>query len=103
MPEIIKLRGGAAFSASRISRICEQARSVVPGLGQLSAEHWYFIELTGALSRIERKRLEGLLGIPESMPPMPQLPTGSLLLVTPRLGTISPWSTKATEIARHNK
>ncbi|MFA7279209.1 MAG: phosphoribosylformylglycinamidine synthase [Sterolibacterium sp.] len=100
MPEIIKLRGGAAFSASRISRICEQARSLVPGLRQLTAEHWYFIELTGALSRIERNRLEGLLGIPESLPALPQMRPGALLLVTPRLGTISPWSTKATEIAR---
>ena len=27
--------------------------------------------------------------------------TGSLLLVTPRLGTISPWSSKATDIARN--
>jgi len=100
MPEIIKLRGGAAFSASRISRICEQARSVVPDLRQLAAEHWYFVELKTTLNPVERDRLERLLGIPASLPPMPQLPADALLLVTPRLGTISPWSTKATEIAR---
>ncbi|WP_348253370.1 hypothetical protein, partial [Salmonella enterica] len=28
-------------------------------------------------------------------------PAGKLLLVTPRPGTISPWSTKATDIAHH--
>ncbi|MFA7270241.1 MAG: phosphoribosylformylglycinamidine synthase [Sterolibacterium sp.] len=97
MTEIIKLRGGSAFSPSRISRIAEQVRNVVPGLQRLDAEHWYFIELTAALAAIELTRLEQLLGgkLSQSAPP-----SGTLLLVTPRLGTISPWSTKATEIAR---
>ncbi|MDR2000735.1 MAG: phosphoribosylformylglycinamidine synthase, partial [Zoogloeaceae bacterium] len=38
------------------------------------------------------------LGIPAQLPVTPK---GALLLVTPRLGTISPWSSKATDIARN--
>ena len=96
MAEIIKLRGGAAFSSSRIGRIAEQARQWVPGLRQLCAEHWYFVELTSKLAPDELARLGQLLGVSATLP-VP--PGGTLLLVTPRLGTISPWSTKATEIA----
>ncbi|MDD5176431.1 MAG: phosphoribosylformylglycinamidine synthase [Sterolibacterium sp.] len=97
MPEIIKLRGGAAFSANRLYRLAELARSVAPDIKQLVAEHWYFIESATPLATAESARLGQLLGVPEMSAPAP---AGKLLLVTPRLGTISPWSTKATEIAR---
>jgi phosphoribosylformylglycinamidine synthase len=92
MSLIVKLRGSAAFSASRLARL--QA-AVGPSL---VAEHWYFIETDGKLNDEELARLKDLLGIPASLPPAPG---GTLLLVTPRLGTISPWASKATDIA-HN-
>jgi phosphoribosylformylglycinamidine synthase len=97
MHEVLKLRGSAAFSASRLVRLTEQARSAAPSLKQLTAEHWYFVELSGPLAAQELLRLKQLLGVPADLP---ALPPGDLLLVTPRLGTISPWSSKATEIAR---
>jgi len=64
----------------------------------LTAEHWYFVEHDGTLDTAQQERLKELLGIPATLPPEPQ---GTLLLVTPRLGTISPWSSKATDIARN--
>ena len=106
MPDILKLRGGAAFSASRLARLTEQARRAAPNLKQLIAEHWYFVELTASLAPVlgsgvlaadEIARLQQLLGITASPT---ETPAGTLLLVTPRIGTISPWSSKATEIAR---
>ena len=92
MSQILKLRGLAAFSASRLARLQEQLGTA------LSAEHWYFVETDGALAGDEFARLKDLLGIPASLPAEPK---GNLLLVTPRLGTISPWASKATDIA-HN-
>jgi phosphoribosylformylglycinamidine synthase len=68
------------------------------GGGRLAAEHWYFVELETPLDAAETARLKDLLGIPEQLPAPPP---GELLLVTPRLGTISPWSSKATDIARN--
>jgi len=97
MPDILKLRGGAAISASRLARLTEQARRAAPDLKQLLAEHWYFIELTASLASDELARLKQLLGVGA---PLTEPPAGTLLLVTPRFGTISPWSSKATEIAR---
>ncbi|MGE5467634.1 MAG: phosphoribosylformylglycinamidine synthase [Ignavibacteria bacterium] len=98
MAEILKLRGVAAFSGARLARILEQARAGAPSLTSLTAEHWYFVELERPLGEAQLARLKELLGIPAAMPAEA---AGELLLVTPRLGTISPWSSKATDIARN--
>ncbi len=97
MSQILKLRGADAFSLSRLARLLEGARAAVPGLTGLTAEHWYFIETEGLPGDEELTRLKDLLGVPAVAAASPK---GELLLVTPRLGTISPWSSKATEIAR---
>ena len=92
MSRILKLRGTAAFSVSRLARLQELAGT------RLVAEHWYFVECDGELHDDELARLRDLLGVPETLPPVP---AGEFILVTPRLGTISPWSSKATDIARN--
>ena len=92
MASILKLRGAAAFSASRLARLAAQLGTA------LTAEHWYFIETEGDLDAAELSRLKEMLDIPKH-PPAES--TGTLMLVTPRLGTISPWASKATDIA-HN-
>ncbi|MBV2235508.1 MAG: phosphoribosylformylglycinamidine synthase [Sterolibacterium sp.] len=100
MAEILKLRGAAAFTASRLARLTTQLQAAAGGPGSLkglTAEHWYFVELAAPLSAAERERLGQLLGeLAQDGKP----PAGQLLLVTPRLGTISPWSSKASDIAR---
>ncbi|MDP2809481.1 MAG: hypothetical protein Q8O34_04975, partial [Rhodocyclaceae bacterium] len=97
MAEFLALRGSAAFSASRLARLQQTVGEAVSGIG-LVAEHWYFIELDGPLSADETARLKDLLGISSTLSAAPD---GQMLLVTPRLGTISPWSSKATDIARN--
>ena len=92
MSRFLPLRGDAAFSAARLARLSKQ-------LGQpLSAEHWFFLELDDELSEAALARLRELLGVPAELPPPTEDP---LWLVTPRLGTVSPWSSKATDIAHH--
>jgi phosphoribosylformylglycinamidine synthase len=95
MSEILKLRGAPAVSRSRLARLTDSVKTVLPRLKGLVAEHWYFAEIAAPLSDDELARLVDLLGAhPEGA-----APAGSPLLVTPRLGTISPWSSKATDIA----
>ncbi|MBM3392926.1 MAG: phosphoribosylformylglycinamidine synthase [Betaproteobacteria bacterium] len=96
MPEVLKLRGAAAFSANRLARLTRNVQAVLPRLKGLAAEHWYFVELNAPLAPADLARLKELLGAH----PKGNEPAGTLKLVTPRLGTISPWSSKATEIAR---
>ena len=96
MSEVLKLRGGAAFSADRLARLTRNVQAVLPRLKGLAAEHWYFVELDAPLATADLERLKDLLGAHAA----DKAPAGTLKLVTPRLGTLSPWSSKATEIAR---
>ena len=97
MAEFIALRGTAALSASRLNSLRLALSENSPKL-QLSAEHWYFVDAIVPLEQDELQRLKNLLGIPDELA---DLPNGELFVVTPRLGTISPWSSKATDIARN--
>jgi phosphoribosylformylglycinamidine synthase len=66
---------------------------------RLSAEFVHLAELERELEATELAVLERLLRYGPSLPD--QIPVGQTLLVVPRPGTISPWSSKATDIA-HN-
>jgi len=70
---------------------------VQPGARAVAAQFWHFVECACAPSDAERALLERLLRYGE---PAPEA-EGELFLVAPRLGTISPWSSKATDIARN--
>jgi phosphoribosylformylglycinamidine synthase len=44
MSEILKLRGAPALSSSRLARLTDSVKAVLPRLKGLAAEHWYFAE-----------------------------------------------------------
>jgi phosphoribosylformylglycinamidine synthase len=96
MSEILKLRGAPALSAARLSRLHESLQAAGVKVHGLAAEYWYFVEIRAALDKLELERLVDLL---DAHPTCADTPKGMGLLVTPRLGTISPWSSKATDIA----
>src|ERR1700682_5957300 len=101
MAELLSLRGRTALSPFRIAKLLQSLAAAHPAhrVRSLAATFWHFVEIGRALTPDERARLDRLLsygprgeGIPDE---------GTLLLVTPRPGTISPWSSKATDIARN--
>ncbi len=98
MAEILKLRGGPALSAFRLEKLHARLAGIAPGARIAGAEFWHFVETAHALAASERAVLEQLLVYGEPVRPAP--PPGELILVVPRIGTISPWSSKATDIAR---
>ncbi len=96
---MLQLPGPAALSAFRIAKLLERLRARAPGIAELSARFVHFIDLAQPLSAREQGILAQLLTYG------PRLPLGreegtEQLLVVPRAGTISPWSSKATEIAQ---
>ena len=93
------LRGAPALSAFRHGKLLAQLTQKVPAVRGLYAEFVHFAETLGTLGETEQQVLARLLRYGPSVPV--QEPTGRLLLVVPRFGTISPWSSKATDIA-HN-
>ena len=95
MTETLFLRGNPAVSAFRLEALQRQIRALVPAARVLGAEFWHFVSLSKALGAAERHRQAALL----EEHPRDVEPHGELFLVTPRFGTVSTWSSKATEIA----
>jgi len=93
------LRGAPALSEFRVNKIlarCQQAQLPVTNV---YAEYAHFADLTSPLNTDEQTKLEKLLTYGPTI--AEHAPAGQLVLVTPRPGTISPWASKATDIA-HN-
>ncbi|MCU1728277.1 phosphoribosylformylglycinamidine synthase [Pseudomonas sp. 7P_10.2_Bac1] len=93
------LRGAPALSAFRHSKLLAQLSLKVPAVSGLYAEFAHFADVTGDLTSDEQQVLARLLKYGPSVPV--QEPNGRLFLVLPRFGTISPWSSKASDIARN--
>ncbi|OGA31590.1 MAG: phosphoribosylformylglycinamidine synthase [Betaproteobacteria bacterium RIFCSPLOWO2_12_FULL_64_23] len=98
MAEILRLRGGPALSAFRLEKLHTRLAEIAPGARIAGAEFWHFVETAQALDARGRAVLEQLLVYGE--PARAASPPGEPVLVVPRIGTISPWSSKATDIAR---
>ena len=58
---MLHLRGGAAFSESRLARLLTRIRDRVPGISALGAAFTHFVDLEGALDAADREILERLL------------------------------------------
>jgi phosphoribosylformylglycinamidine synthase len=95
---ISRLPGGTALSGFRLEKLNGALAAAGHGLRVVATQHWHFVETERAASDADRAVLERLL---RYGPDAPVVPAGSrLVLVVPRLGTLSPWSSKATDIAR---
>lgn len=107
---MLTLRGAAALSAFRLDKLAQKLTAVHPDIQLLQTEYVHFCELREPLSGAREGVLESLLtygvhGLENKANPASgdsDVPVGATtLLVVPRPGTISPWSSKATDIA-HN-
>ncbi|MFT4623105.1 MAG: phosphoribosylformylglycinamidine synthase [Myxococcota bacterium] len=88
-------RGGPARSAFRLEKLLVAVQREVPRVAALRADFVHLAHTARPLTVSETGRLEHLLSYGES--PVPE-PSRADLVVVPRPGTISPWSSKATEI-----
>ncbi len=94
--------GIPALSSFRLEKLRVAIEDAAPGIVTADTRHCYFSELKGEkLSGAQAKLLDKVLGIAKTAGEPADVNKYQRLLVVPRLGTISPWSTKATEIARH--
>jgi phosphoribosylformylglycinamidine synthase len=98
MSEVICLKGRQALSKFRLDKLLKEAQTVDPKISDITAIFWHFIELNKPLSSDESNKLDRILayGAQESKSATKKPD----FIVVPRLGSISPWSTKATDIAQ---
>jgi phosphoribosylformylglycinamidine synthase len=97
---MLQLTGRPALSAFRIVKLLERLRLLEPAIAGLDARFMHFIDLAQALTASEQAILAQLLTYGPRLPGTASTEGGERLLVVPRAGTISPWSSKATDIAR---
>ena len=100
MSVVLPLRGSRALSDFRVEKLLQKAAALGLPAAELSSEFWYFAASDAPLAADDAAKLEALIDAQSVA--APQLSDGlNLFLVTPRLGTVSPWASKATDIA-HN-
>jgi phosphoribosylformylglycinamidine synthase len=95
------LPGSNALSVFRSQRLLNQLQAAAPAIAAVQARFVHFIDSSAALSIDDTQRLTAMLTYGEPVPETLYEGTTVEFFVIPRLGTISPWASKATDIA-HN-
>ena len=95
------LPGSNALSAFRSQRLLSQLQAVAPSIAAIQARFYHFIDTSAPLSTDDTARLSAMLTYGEPAPETLYEGVSEEFFVIPRLGTISPWASKATDIA-HN-
>ncbi|MDZ7867254.1 phosphoribosylformylglycinamidine synthase [Acidovorax sp.] len=92
------LAGGNALSTFRAQQLQPALEAIHPKITGIAARFVHLVATDAAPSAEEQERLAALLtyGDPYAGPD-----NGAVIVVTPRLGTLSPWASKATDIARN--
>ncbi|RJG06039.1 phosphoribosylformylglycinamidine synthase [Noviherbaspirillum cavernae] len=92
------LPGSNALSAFRTQRLLSQLQAVEPAIVGVTGRFLHFIDAATTPSQDDVGRLNAMLTYGE---PFSGAADGEEFVVIPRFGTISPWASKATDIA-HN-
>ena len=94
---LLTMKGPRALSDFRLTALTSRLHEVLPDLEGIQADFLHLIDQGRALNPFEIERLGQLLHYGESSP-LEDL--GHEIILVPRLGTQTPWSTKATEILK---
>ncbi len=93
------LPGGNALSDFRVNKLLSALQSCVPAISSVESSYVHFAETGDELDQKETSQLSALLNYGAETVITPD--NSFRLIVIPRPGTISPWSSKASDIA-HN-
>ena len=93
--------GAAALSAFRTSKFLHQIQAQLPAVISISAQYIHLLDTDAKLNESQSEVLASLLQYGGEIPDAPGQSHALTRLVVPRPGTISPWSSKATDIL-HN-
>tara|TARA_R110000744_G_scaffold34651_4_gene80569 strand:+ start:7502 stop:11443 length:3942 start_codon:yes stop_codon:yes gene_type:complete len=92
-------RGAPALSDFRVNKLLNQCSELQLPVTDIYAEFTHFAHVSADLNVEEASVLQQLLKYGPTIEEHD--PVGQFLLVTPRPGTISPWSSKSTDIANN--
>jgi len=90
--------GASALSDFRMVQLLPRLAAISPQIQGISARFVHLVATTEPLAEAQKQTLSALLTYGE---PYAGAVDGPVIVVSPRLGTVSPWASKATDIA-HN-
>ncbi|MCK9620613.1 MAG: phosphoribosylformylglycinamidine synthase [Methylobacter sp.] len=95
---MLKISGTSALSVFRINKLLAELQAIEPAIKAVSTRFIHFVDIDTNLDDNQAGILKQLLAYGSALADADI--QGPRLLVVPRSGTISPWSSKATEIAQ---
>jgi phosphoribosylformylglycinamidine synthase len=95
------LPGSNALSVFRSQRLLSQLQAAAPAIADVTARFYHFIDASAPLSSDDTAKLSAMLTYGAPSPEVAYEGVTEEFFVIPRFGTISPWASKATDIA-HN-
>jgi phosphoribosylformylglycinamidine synthase len=95
---MLKISGTSALSVFRINKLLAELQAMESAIKAVSARFIHFVDVDNNLDDNQAEILKQLLAYGSASSDADI--QGERLLVVPRAGTISPWSSKATEIAQ---
>ena len=99
---MLEIRGSSALSAFRRDQLLARIRESVAHVDTVSARFIHYVDVSHALDAVDERTLRDLLTYGSHVDdgdPATGGQEATTLVVIPRVGTISPWSSKATDIA----
>ena len=91
--------GGSALSRFRSAGLLARLRTASPRVQQVTARFVHWVASDGPLDEAGGETVRRLLTYGDPAPEAPDSPYTVAVVVAPRLGTLSPWASKATDIA----
>jgi phosphoribosylformylglycinamidine synthase len=96
-PVLTTFPGGRALSSTKTAQLLATAQQIAPQISAVATQWVHWVQTDAAPLADTQTKLQALLTYGEPAAES----TGELIVVMPRLGTVSPWASKATDIA-HN-
>ena len=100
-PPPLHFEGGLALSDFRARALLARLQAACPRITGVAARHVHWVAFEHAVHDADRAALDRLEQLLAYGDPYTGGDDGALVVVMPRLGTVSPWASKATDIA-HN-
>ncbi len=95
---LLHFEGGSALSAFRSQALLARLQAACPRVIAVAARHVHWVAFDAPPAPADIDRLQALLHYGE---PFTGAAAGDCVVVMPRLGTVSPWASKASDIARN--
>ncbi len=100
-PHLTPIEGGDALSRFRAQQLLPRLQAVSDAIVGVSARYLHWVATDEPLTAAQGQAWQALLSYGPPSPAQPSERDSVLVVVTPRLGTVSPWASKATDIARN--